>query len=60
LTKVKWLSTNQVIATSNEGELFLIEVKVDAQNALFLERPKLAYKTDCAIWDIAVLRKSDN
>jgi len=43
-----------------EGELFLIEVKVDAQNALFLERPKLAYKTDCAIWDIAVLRKSDN
>jgi len=50
------LSVNQILVVTTQGELFLIEVKIDSQQNYYLDHAKLFYKTDCAIWDLVVLR----
>lgn len=54
LTKVKFISDSQILASTVQGNLFLAEIRKDSQNVPFLDKPKLFFQTDSAIWDFGV------
>ena len=58
LTRVKFINESQILASTIQGNLFLSEICKDSQNVPFLDKPKLFFHTDSAIWDFGVFRLS--
>ena len=60
LTKAKWLSHNEILVSTTQGELMSINVKLDAQKNSFLEKAKSYFRTDSAIMDFDFSRGKDH
>ena len=60
LAKAKWLNEKSILTTTTHGNVYILKLERDGQNAECLSRPSFVFRADhsVSIWDCAVLSKS--
>jgi hypothetical protein len=61
LTRARWLTEGLILATTTQGNLYLVQLSRDAQGAECLMQPRVVYRAqhDVAIWDIVAMKCAD-